>query len=162
MVMADPDYDLDPAQARQAARQVLRERASAHPPRAAGAAGQLAIVQLGAAFAPARDRRRGRGDPPSSGLTPASSRSLYTDRWALEAVFKAVQRPRVVDAEHPWLLPRRARRRNPRTDPALALDGGRSAAKLGPTVRRTHCCGAGCCWPGPTGATRPAKTRTAS
>jgi CHAT domain-containing protein/tetratricopeptide (TPR) repeat protein len=94
LVMADPDYDLDPAAARQAARQVLRE----------GNQGSSGLVLRGLS----RAFRRG-AVPPLPG-TAAEAQAIapklqaytgvppivYTQRWALEPVFKAFRRPRAV------------------------------------------------------------------
>jgi CHAT domain-containing protein len=94
MVMADPDYDLDPAASRQAARQVLRDRATLPEPPALR--GPSRSFQLGSVPRLAGTAAEARAIEPRLRAYAGAAPVLYTDRWALEAIFKAFRRPRVV------------------------------------------------------------------
>ena len=119
LVMADPDYDLDPAAVQQAARQVLRGRAA--PPPSWRCAGCRARSSSGPSRAWPAPRPRPRRSSPSSGPMPASAPIVYTDRWALEAVFKAFQRPRIVVlSTHGFFL--EDQHEEPRSDAGLMLE----------------------------------------
>jgi CHAT domain-containing protein/tetratricopeptide (TPR) repeat protein len=79
LVMADPDYDLDPAAGRQAAVQVLRGIQSAPTELALrGTAAEATAI-----------------GPKLQEFTHAAP-IVYTGQWALEPVFRAFRRPRVV------------------------------------------------------------------
>jgi len=133
IVLADPDYDLDPAQARATTRQVLRERAQPEPAQEPllalrGSSRSLAGVTFARLPGTAAEAEL---------ILPQLTRyagiqpRLYTGPQALEAVFKAVQRPRIVMlSTHGFFL------EEPETKPddrqPLPLDGGRSAARPGP------------------------------
>ena len=94
LVMADPDYDLDPAAVQQAARQVLRGRAA--PPPSWRCAGCRGSFQLGSVPRLAGTATEAKAIEPKLRAYAGSAPIVYTDRWALEAVFKAFQRPRIV------------------------------------------------------------------
>ena len=133
IVLADPDYDLDPAQARATTRQMLRERAGPEPAQEPllalrGSSRSLA----GATFAhlPGTAAEAEAVLPRLTHYAGIEPR-LYTGPQALEAVFKAVQRPRIVMlSTHGFFLEEPETK--PEDRPALALDGGRSPAKPGP------------------------------
>jgi len=94
LVMADPDYDLDPAAVQQAAQQVLRGRAA--PPTELALRGLSCSFQLGSIPRLAGTATEAKAIEPKLRAYAGSAPIVYTDRWALEAVFKAFQRPRVV------------------------------------------------------------------
>jgi CHAT domain-containing protein/tetratricopeptide (TPR) repeat protein len=91
LVMADPDYDLKPEQARTEVRLLLHGKPLLGHLRGLGPVGKLPKVQrLPGTAAEARAIL-----PELKKYAQASPR-LYTGRKALEGVFKAVRRPRVV------------------------------------------------------------------
>ena len=92
--MADPDYDLDPAAVQQAARQVLRGRAA--PPTELALRGLSRSFRLGSVPRLAGTATEARAIEPKLRAYAGVAPIVYTDRWALEAVFKAFQRPRIV------------------------------------------------------------------
>ena len=106
LVMADPDFALDPDQARQAARVVLRraEGSSADELALRGTSAPSAWTRSPAC--PARPPRRGRSRR-SCGPTPAPSRSStpIAGRWRRSSRRSAAPRRR---AQHPRLLPGRS------------------------------------------------------
>ncbi len=119
LVMADPDYDLDPAAVQQAARQVLRGRAA--PPTELALRGLSRSFQLGAAPRLAGTATEARAIEPKLRAYAGVAPIVYTDRWALEAVFKAFQRPRVVVlSTHGFFL--EDQHEQPRSDPGLLLE----------------------------------------
>jgi len=152
LVMADPDYDLDPGQARQAARAVLR--------RAEGSsADELALRGTSGAFRLDAVRRlpgtaaEARAIAPKLRAYAGTEPVVYTDRWALEAVFKAFRRPRVVVlSTHGFFL--EDQETKPQDRPDLVLDPARPMSgplPENPLLR----CGlllAGCCRRDPAGA----------
>jgi len=95
LVMADPDFELDPDQARAAARAVLH-------PRDESSTSELALRGLSSAFRLDAVTRLPGTAAEAHAIQPklrayaGVEPILYTDRWALEVVFKAFQRPRVV------------------------------------------------------------------
>jgi CHAT domain-containing protein len=152
LVMADPDYDLDPDAARKAAVQVLRG------PQAP--AGELALRGLSRSFSLGAVRRLPGTAAEAKAIEPrlkafaGVAPVVYSDRYALEAVFLKFQRPRVVVmSTHGYFLddqPQEAAR-----DDARAIEAGGSGPRIAvksenPLLR----CGlllAGCNRP-PTGA----------
>ena len=127
LVMADPDYDLDPAAVRQAARQVLRGREAPSPDLALR--GLSRSFQLGSVARLPGTATEAKAIEPKllafAGVAPV----LYTDRWALESVFKAFQRPRVVLlSTHGFFLD--DQKEEPRNDDGRLLEGQRSGPKL--------------------------------
>ncbi len=124
-VMADPDYDLDPASARQAALQVLRGPQTP--------SGELALRGLSRAFSLGHvPRLPGTADeakavaPKLQAFTGVSP-IVYTGRLALEAVFKAFQQPRVVLlSTHGFFLEDQKEQLDGKD---LRLDGQRSGPK---------------------------------
>jgi tetratricopeptide (TPR) repeat protein/CHAT domain-containing protein len=94
LVMADPDFDLDPAAVQQAAHQVLRGRAA--PPTELALRGLSRSFRLGSVARLAGTATEAKAIEPKLGSYAGVAPIVYTDRWALEAVFKAFQRPRVV------------------------------------------------------------------
>ncbi len=127
LVMADPDYDLDPAAVRQAARQVLRSREAPSPDLALR--GLSRSFQLGSVARLPGTATEAKAIEPKllafAGVAPI----LYTDRWALESVFKAFQRPRVVLlSTHGFFLD--DQKEEPRNDDGRLLEGQRSGPKL--------------------------------
>jgi len=133
IVLADPDYDLDPAQARATTRQMLRERAGPEPAQEP----LLALRGSSRSLAGATFAHLPGTAAEAEAVLPRLTRyagiepRLYTGPQALEAVFKAVQRPRIVMLiTHGFFLEEPETK--PEDRPALALDGGRSPAKSGP------------------------------
>ena len=123
LVMADPDFALDPDQARQAARDVLRhaDGSSADELALRGTSGGLrldAVPRLPGTAAEAKaiaPKLRA-----YAGVEPV----VYTDRWALEAVFKAFRQPRVVVlSTHGFFL--EDQETQPQDRPDLVLDPAR-------------------------------------
>jgi CHAT domain-containing protein/tetratricopeptide (TPR) repeat protein len=103
LVMADPDFDLDPAQARDAAQQVLRDPSRRPPdPDRRGLANGLvlgSVARLPGTAAEAKAIAPGLRD------FAKAEPIIYSDRWALEAVFKAFRRPRaIVMSTHGFFL----------------------------------------------------------
>jgi len=94
LVMADPDFDLNAAQARDAAQQVLRDGLRRPPdPERRGLGNALvlgAVARLPGTAAEAKAIAPGLRD------FARSDPIVYSDRWALEAVFKAFRRPRAI------------------------------------------------------------------
>jgi CHAT domain-containing protein len=94
LVMADPDYNLDPVVASQAARQVLRDQRTSSD--------ELALRGLSRAFSPGSIARlpgtatEARTIEPKLQVYARTKPIVYTDRFALEAIFKAFRQPRVV------------------------------------------------------------------
>ena len=126
LVMADPDYDLDPTAVRQAARQVLRDRTPA--------ADELALRGLSRSFSLGSIPRLLGTATEAKAIEPklqAFARSkpiLYTDRFALEAVFKAFRQPRVVLlSTHGFFL--EDQKEEPGDKAGLALDGRENGRK---------------------------------
>ena len=103
LVMADPDYDLDPAAVQQAARQVLRGRGAPHR---AGAAWAVALVPARVHPAPGRHRDRGQGDRAQApGLCRRRADRVHRPLGVgggLQGLPAAPHRR----AQHPRLLPR--------------------------------------------------------
>ncbi|MGD0039866.1 MAG: CHAT domain-containing protein [Isosphaeraceae bacterium] len=133
IVLADPDYDLDPAQARATTRQMLRERAGPEPAQEP----LLALRGSSRSLAGATFAHLPGTAAEAEAVLPRLTRyagiepQLYAGPQALEAVFKAVQRPRIVMlSTHGFFLEEPETKLEDR--PALALDGGRSPAKPGP------------------------------
>ena len=119
LVMADPDYDLDPAAVQQAARQVLRGRAA--PPTELALRGLSRSFQLGSVPRLAGTATEARAIEPKLRAYAGSAPIVYTDRWALEAVFKAFQRPRIVVlSTHGFFL--EDQHEEPRSDAGLLLE----------------------------------------
>jgi CHAT domain-containing protein len=125
--MADPDYDLDPAVSRQAARQVLRGQ---QPPSA-----EVALRGLSRAFRLGSVPRLPGTAAEAKAIAPklqAFARSapiVYTDRWALEEVFKTFRQPRLVLlSTHGFFLEDQEDAPKDR-DRLLAVEGGRSGPK---------------------------------
>ena len=151
LVMADPDYDLDPAAVQQAARQVLRGRAA--PPPSWRCAGCRARSSSGPSRAwPAPRPRPGRSSP-SSGPMPASRRSCTptAGRW------RRSSRPssgRASSCSAPTASSSRTSTRSPGAMRGCCSKPGARAPSRS-SSRRTRCCGAACCWPAAT-ARRPA------
>ena len=157
LVMADPDYDLDPAAVQQAARQVLHGRAA--PPTELALRGLSHSFRLGSIPRLAGTATEARAIEPKLRAYAGSAPILYTDRWALEAVFKAFQRPRIVVlGTHGFFL--EDQHEEPGKDAGLMLEARGTGPKPS-SSRRTRCCGAACCWPAAT-ARRPAPGRMAS
>jgi CHAT domain-containing protein len=126
LVMADPDYDLDPTVASQAARQVLRGQGSSSD--------ELALRGLSRSFS--------LGSIPRLPGTAAEAKSIepklqayahtkpivYTDRFALEPVFKAFRQPRVVlMSTHGFFL--EDRKEEPADRAGLLLEAGETGRK---------------------------------
>ncbi len=133
IVLADPDYDLDPVQARATTRQMLREHAGPEPAQEP----LLALRGSSRSLAGATFAHLPGTAAEAEAVLPRLTRyagiepRLYTGPQALEAVFKAVQRPRIVMlSTHGFFLEEPETK--PEDRPALALDGGRSPAKPGP------------------------------
>ena len=145
LVMADPDYDLDPAASQRAVRQVLRGRETPAP--------ELALRGLSRAFhLGAIPRLKGtaaeaRAIIPTLGSFAGVAPVLYTDRWALEAVFKAFARPRVVVlSTHGFFLDDQREPPDDKT-PMLARDGRSGSKPAVPSENPLLRCGlllAGC------------------
>ena len=93
VIFADPNYDLAPAD-------VERSTQAIFPGRQVAVGSLRAVAQrrfhVGHCSSFARHPRRGRESAPGAGAYAGSQPQLYTDRWALEAVFKSVHQPRVV------------------------------------------------------------------
>lgn len=94
VVFADPNYDLSPAEAATAAASVLR---GAKQRTASGLAPNHARAALHVARLPGTAREAAAITPSLEQLAHAKPQ-VYTDRWALEPVFKAVRRPRILVA----------------------------------------------------------------
>jgi CHAT domain-containing protein len=94
LVMADPDYYLDPTAVRQAAGQVLRGRQA--PASGLVLRGLSREFRLGSIRRLPGTATEARTIAPSLGTFAGSAPVVYTDRWALEAVFKAFHQPRAV------------------------------------------------------------------
>ena len=105
VVMANPNFDLGPKETQAATRAVLRTAAAGETRlRSAGplrSSGQLAkVARLPGTEAEAK------AIAPELKTFTASEPLVYTDQWALEGVFKAVQRPKVlVLSTHGFFLP---------------------------------------------------------
>ena len=95
LVMADPDFALDPDQARLAARAVLR-RADGSSADALALRGTSDALRLDAAPRLPGTAAEARAIAPKLRAYAGTEPVVYTDRWALETVFKAFRRPRVV------------------------------------------------------------------
>jgi CHAT domain-containing protein/tetratricopeptide (TPR) repeat protein len=94
LVMADPDFDLDPAQARDAAQQVLRDSSRRPPdPDRRGLGNGLA---LGAVARLPGTAAEAKAIAPGLRKLTGSDPIVYSGRWALEAIFKSFQRPRAI------------------------------------------------------------------
>jgi CHAT domain-containing protein/Tfp pilus assembly protein PilF len=107
LVMADPDYDLAPADARAEARRHAKPAATA--PSLRGVAGSARLGRVERLPATAAE---------AEAITPGlrkyagSDPRVFTDKQALEAVFKAARRPRVVMlSTHGFFLEDQARPR---------------------------------------------------
>jgi tetratricopeptide (TPR) repeat protein len=133
IVLADPDYDLDPVQARSTKRRVLQQRSEPVPETLLALRGSSRSL-AGATFArlPGTAGEAEAILPRLASYTGVEPR-LYTGPEALEAVFKAVQRPRlVILSTHGFFL------EEPETKPAdhrvsvLSPDGGRSKPGAAP------------------------------
>ena len=119
LVMADPDYDLDPAAVQQAARQVLRGRAT--PATELALRGLSRSFRLGSIPRLAGTATEARAIEPKLGTYAGVAPIVYTDRWALEAVFKAFQRPRIVVlSTHGFFL--EDQHEEPRSEAGLLLE----------------------------------------
>ena len=94
LVMADPDYDLDPAVGRQVAQQVLRGRKTSDD--ALALRGLSRSFQLGSIPRLPGTASEAKAIEPRLRAYAGVAPVVYTDRYALEGVFKAFQRPRVV------------------------------------------------------------------
>lgn len=125
-VFADPNFDLSPAEAAAAAKSVLRgaQRRSgvaptARPARAGIHVGRLpGTAREAAAIAPSLEQYA-YGKP-----------QMYLDRWALEGVFKSVQRPRVLVAStHGFFF------EDQTVNEATAAEAGRSGGAATPLAR---------------------------
>ena len=123
LVMADPDFALDPDQARQAARAVLRraDGSSADELALRGTSGAFrldAVPRLPGTAAEAR------AIAPKLRAYAGTEPVVYTERWALEAVFKAFCQPRVVVlSTHGFFL--EDQETKPQDRPGLVLDPAR-------------------------------------
>jgi CHAT domain-containing protein len=123
VVMADPDFELDPDQSRQAARAVIRQREES-------SSIELALRGLSSAFRLDAVPRLPGTAAEAQAIAPklraytGAEPVLYTDQWALEAVFKAFPRPRVVVlSTHGFFL--EDQEVKPEERPALGLDSAR-------------------------------------
>ncbi len=94
-VMADPDYDLDPASARQAARQGARVAAQ-RPQTTSLAAALSRSFALGSIKRLPGTAVEAKMIEPKLQAYAHAKPIVYIDRFALEAVFKAFRQPRVV------------------------------------------------------------------
>lgn len=94
VVFADPNYDLTPAEATTAAQSVLRGATTRAP---SGSAPSTARGLMHVSRLPGTAREAAAITPSLEQLTHARPQ-VYTDRWALEPVFKAVRRPRILVA----------------------------------------------------------------
>jgi CHAT domain-containing protein len=102
MVFADPDYFLSPAEVAAATQSVLRsaQRRSAAIDGSSANRGRFNVPRL-----PGTAREAEAITPSLEQLTH-NKPQVYTDRWALEGVFKAVRRPRVLVAStHGFFMP---------------------------------------------------------
>jgi CHAT domain-containing protein len=132
IMMADPDFDLSSVQARATSQRVLRARVVPEPEPLLALRGSSRSL-TGAVF----PRLPGTGSEaqailPKLAAFAGTNPQVYTGPEALEAVFKTVQRPRIVMlSTHGFFLeePERAAE-----DAALAIpfDGGRSLPPSGP------------------------------
>ena len=156
VVMADPDFALDPDQARQAARAVLRRAAGSSADELALRGTSAPSAWTRSADCPARPPRRGRSRR-SCGPTPGPSRSStpIAERWRRSSRRSGGPASSCsARTASSWKI----RRPSPRTGRTWSSTRrGRGAVRC----RRTRCCGAGCCWPVAAGATRRARARTA-
>jgi CHAT domain-containing protein len=94
LVMANPDYDLDPAASQTAAGQVLRGRKA--PDETLALRGLSQSFQLGSIPRLPGTASEAKAIEPRLRAYAGTAPIVYTDRYALEAVFKAFHRPRVV------------------------------------------------------------------
>ncbi len=94
ILFADPNYDLSPAEAELATRRVLRQETAL--PSAVRATPAAGTFKLGtAARLPGTQIEAAAVSPKLEAYTGAKP-LLYSDQWALEAVFKAMRQPRVL------------------------------------------------------------------
>ncbi|TWT98877.1 CHAT domain-containing tetratricopeptide repeat protein [Neorhodopirellula pilleata] len=105
IVMANPNYDLSPAEADQAARKIFGNDTSERSapaltagPSMLGRVGRLPGTEVEAAAV-----------MPKIGELAGQPPQLYSDRWALELVFKQVHRPEILMlSTHGFFLPSQA------------------------------------------------------
>ncbi|HET6883150.1 MAG TPA: CHAT domain-containing tetratricopeptide repeat protein [Pirellulales bacterium] len=93
VMFADPNYDLQPAEVEKSTKAIF--------PQSRTTVGTLRAAPSGASTLGVAPRLPGTKDEaekvlPKLAAYAGSQPQLYTDRWALEAVFKAVHQPRVI------------------------------------------------------------------
>ena len=151
LVMADPDYDLDPAAVQQAARQVLRGRAA--PPTELALRGLSRSFQLGSVPRLAGTATEAKAIEPKLRAYAGVAPIVYTDRGR----WRRSSRPssgRASSCSAPTASSSRTSTRSPGAMRGCCLKPGARAPSRS-SSRRTRCCGAACCWPAAT-ARRPA------
>jgi len=94
IIFADPDYNLDPAAVETATQQVLGK--SSGDRNALRSAAPSAKFKLGAAERLPGTKAEAEAVLPQLETFTAAKASVYTGKWALEAVFKALHQPRVL------------------------------------------------------------------
>lgn len=92
ILMADPNYDLSPAEIQTATQQLFKGRVTGGPVRATPA-GQN---QLGQAPRLPGTKTEAQAIKPKIESLAGTEAYLYTDQWALEAVFKSLRQPQIL------------------------------------------------------------------
>jgi CHAT domain-containing protein/Tfp pilus assembly protein PilF len=94
IIFADPDYNLDPAAVETATQQVLGK--SSGDRNALRAVTPFAKFKLGTAERLPGTKAEADAVLPQLEIFTAAKASVYTGKWALEAIFKALHQPRVL------------------------------------------------------------------
>jgi len=94
IIFADPDFDLTPAAVESATQQVLRKPSGDR--NALRAVAPSAKFKLGTAARLPGTKAEAEAVLPQLEIFTAAKASVYTGKWALEAVFKSLHQPRVL------------------------------------------------------------------